>query len=118
MVAYLIHEHSALVQGSDGIVYRALIFGAPRDDGTWIGWIEFQPVNGGVSLRTDQETSQPDRHAVDYWAGGLEPIYLEGALARAERFSAVGEKPLRGSPSSAPEVPSEPSAGINGAPLP
>ena len=35
-------------------------------------------------LRTDQETSQPNRSALEYWADGLEPIYLEGALARAQ----------------------------------
>ena len=35
-------------------------------------------------LRTDQGTSQPNRAAIEYWADGLEPIYLEGALARAQ----------------------------------
>jgi len=38
-----------------------------------------QPV-----LRTEQETSQPNRAAIEYWADGLEPIYLDGALARAQ----------------------------------
>jgi hypothetical protein len=33
---------------------------------------------------TDHETSQPNRIAIEYWAGGLEPIYLESALARAQ----------------------------------
>jgi hypothetical protein len=36
------------------------------------------------TLRTEQETSQPNRVAVEYWASGLEPIYLEGAFARAQ----------------------------------
>jgi hypothetical protein len=31
-----------------------------------------------------KETSQPNRDAIEYWALGLEPIYLEGALARAQ----------------------------------
>jgi hypothetical protein len=35
-------------------------------------------------LVTQQETSQPNRAALEYWADGLEPIYLEGALARAQ----------------------------------
>jgi hypothetical protein len=29
------------------------------------------------------ETTQPDRAALEYWASGIEPIYLDGALARA-----------------------------------
>ncbi len=53
-------------------------------DGTWIGWIEFHPLDGeGVFLRTSQETSQPNRAALAYWASGLEPIYFEGAFNRA-----------------------------------
>jgi hypothetical protein len=36
------------------------------------------------SLRTDRETSQPNRISTEYWVSGLEPIYLEGALARAQ----------------------------------
>ena len=82
----LIHEHSATVTGKDGLQYRACVYGEQRRDGTWGGWIEFVPAQGGATsrpLRTGQETSQPDRKAVEYWAGGLEPVYLEGALRRA-----------------------------------
>lgn len=88
MAAVLIHEHSARVIDIDGTVYRAQIFGEQQPDGRWTGWIEFVPA-GDTSLhrgrwcRTGQETSQPDRAALEYWAGGLEPIYLDGALARA-----------------------------------
>ena len=81
-----IHEHSAMVTSDDGVRYRARIYGEQRREGTWSGWIEFVPADGGrqsPTLRTGQETSQPDRKAVEYWAGGLEPIYLEGALTRA-----------------------------------
>ena len=35
-------------------------------------------------LRTERETTQPNRGAVAYWADGLEPIYLEGAFNRAQ----------------------------------
>lgn len=34
-------------------------------------------------LRTGQETSQPNRSALEYWATGLETIYLDGAFKRA-----------------------------------
>ena len=92
----LIHEHSATVTADQGVRYRARVFGERRRDGTWTGWIEFVPTEsrrGGVTLRTGQETSQPDRKAVEYWAGGLEPVYLEGALTRARE--APGTVPQR-----------------------
>jgi hypothetical protein len=69
----------------DGTTYRASIHGAERVDRTWEGWIEFQPMGATQAvLRTDQETSQPNLTAMEYWADGLEPIYFEGALARAQ----------------------------------
>jgi hypothetical protein len=83
-----IHEHSVIVTANDGMRYRARVYGERRREGTWSGWLEFVPADGGRAsspLRTGQETSQPDRRAVEYWAGGLEPVYLEGALTRARR---------------------------------
>jgi hypothetical protein len=81
----LIHKHSTAVRGDDGRLYEAFIFGQEREDGTWMGWLEFIPVGEGrgQALRTTSETSQPDREALEYWAGGLEPAYLVGALTRA-----------------------------------
>ena len=32
---------------------------------------------------TDRETTQPNLRALEYWATGLTPAYLEGALDRA-----------------------------------
>ena len=83
-----IHEHSKIVTAGDGMRYRARVYGERRREGTWSGWIEFVPADGArasTPLRTGQETSQPDRKAVEYWAGGLEPVYLEGALTRARQ---------------------------------
>ena len=79
----LIREHPTKVIEGD-MTYAVWVCGAERPDQTWEGWLEFHPtsVNQPV-LRTDQETSQPDQSALKYWADGLEPIYLEGALARA-----------------------------------
>lgn len=87
-MAKLIHEHTRRVQSPEGAQYRALVFGEERTDGTWMAWLEFEPVDrsGGRRLRTGQETSQPDERAAEYWAGGLEPIYLEGALTRAREL--------------------------------
>lgn len=88
-MAELIHTHSARVRGPGGVAYEARVYAEPERGGTWKGWLEFHPLPaqaGGAArgvLRTDRETTQPSRDAVDYWAGGLEPVYLEGALARA-----------------------------------
>jgi hypothetical protein len=80
----LIREYpTKVIEGE--ITYVVWICAAQRADGTWEGWLEFHPTDARQpTLRTDQETSQPNRGALEYWADGLEPVYLEGALARAE----------------------------------
>jgi hypothetical protein len=80
----LIHEHRTRVADADGRTYTARTYAEERNDGTWYAWLEFEPTGfGRLTLHTDQETSQPNQSAVTYWATGLEPIYLEGALSRA-----------------------------------
>jgi hypothetical protein len=84
MPAMLIREHPAKISDGD-ITYIVRIYGEERIDRTWEAWLEFHPTDlTQPILRTDQETSQPNRVAIEYWADGLEPIYLEGALARAQ----------------------------------
>ena len=84
MAAMLIREHPAKILDGD-TTYVVRIFGEERIDRTWEAWLEFHPTDiGQPVLRTDQETSQPNRAAIEYWADGLEPIYLDGALARAQ----------------------------------
>jgi hypothetical protein len=65
--------------------FRAQACGAPMGDGRWTGWIEFMPLDGGRPLRSPRETTQPNRTDVEYWATGLTPVYLEGALQRARK---------------------------------
>ncbi len=77
-----IHTYAVRVEKS-GIEYEARIYGARRAADTWTGWIEFHPTRGPALVRrTGQETTQPTRDALEYWAGGLEPVYLEGAFDR------------------------------------
>lgn len=65
--------------------YRVAIEGLERDDGTWAGRLVFRD---GVDVRsTGPETSQANREALEYWATGLEYIYLEGAFRRARMSS-------------------------------
>src|SRR5258705_8644879 len=50
----------------------------------WEGWIEFLPGNGGGDgVITTVESRQPEHQHLVYWATGLTPVYLEGALQRA-----------------------------------
>jgi hypothetical protein len=80
----LIRRHSEQVRDSFGHVYDVLIYGDAGSSGPWEGWIEFVPVDGAVaSRRTGRETTQPDRVALEYWATGLQPLYLLGAFERA-----------------------------------
>jgi hypothetical protein len=81
----LIHEFTSEVTDADGHVYSARAIGRKRDGRTvWEGWLEFTPVGGrGIVRRSPIETTQPNREALAYWAGGLELVYLEGALERA-----------------------------------
>lgn len=84
-MAELIHEHPAYVKAEHGTMYIVRIYAQERTDGTWEGWLEFHPTEECKQvLRTEQETSQPNRTAIEYWALGLEPIYLDGAFARAQ----------------------------------
>jgi hypothetical protein len=81
----VIHALSTEVKDNAGRVYRAVVCAKQRPDGTWEGWLEFHPVDSvKMVLRTGKETVQSSRSAVEYWASGLEPIYLDGALARAQ----------------------------------
>src|SRR5829696_7329122 len=84
LMSELLQEYTAVVTGPDGTTYNVLSYGEERADGTWIGWLEFEPEDPEeVTLMTDQETSQPNRTAVEYWATGLEAVYFEGAFERA-----------------------------------
>ena len=80
----MIHESSTRVIGRDGTSYRAVVMGEQQADGGWQGRIEFHPIaaKSGV-LSTGRETSQVSRGALEYWAAGLEPTYIEGAFDRA-----------------------------------
>jgi hypothetical protein len=86
-MAELIHEFTTEVQDAAGVHYRVLAYGEQRADGTWIGWLVFVPSGAETVLRTDQETVQSNRGFLEYWASGLEPVYLEGALGRARARS-------------------------------
>lgn len=83
-----IHTSSHPLAAPDGQTYVAEIHGRPAQVNLWEGWIEFVAQETGERLVTSVETSQPDRRALEYWASGVEPLYLEGAFERAHRATA------------------------------
>lgn len=79
----IVHERLVSLEGDDGQTYALVrVHADPMPGDKWEGWIEFL-TETGQRVVTDRETTQPSRDAVAYWATGLEPTYLEGALARA-----------------------------------
>jgi hypothetical protein len=80
-----IHRYANAVHDAEGRLYVAEAHGRAGADGLWDGWLEFIGVGREIVLRTATETRQSDRRALVYWASGLQPSYLEGALVRAVR---------------------------------
>ena len=81
-MAQILMQFDAPVVHTDGTSYAARVCGREREDGLWEGWIEFVDAATGTVLRTVRETTQPNLRDLTYWATGLSPVYLEGALAR------------------------------------
>jgi hypothetical protein len=83
-MAEVLATYDNLVIAPDGVEYRAQAVGAPATDGTdrWEAWVEFFPSDGSEPLRSRRETTQPNREHTLYWATGLTPVFLRGALER------------------------------------
>ena len=82
--------------------YEARAVGRHNESGMWEGWIEFVPNGSGEVLVTGVETTQPERTHLEYWAGGLTAVYLEGALRRAKSPTTVRVRVTPAAASSAP----------------
>ena len=88
----VLHRFTHLLHDAEGRRYVAVMHGREADSGLWEGWIEFIPLADGTPVRSPRETTQPNRVDTLYWATGLSPTYLEGALDRALRGPIV--KPI------------------------
>jgi hypothetical protein len=77
---------------TDGRVYVPQACGRRREDGMWEGWLEFVPSDGAAVLRSERETTQPNLADLEYWASGLTPVYLQGALERTLTPPAVAPR--------------------------
>jgi hypothetical protein len=81
-MAQTLIRFDTLVVDRDGGQYKAQACGRERKNGQWEAWLEFENVETGEVLRTQRETTQPNKTDAAYWATGLSPVYLEGALDR------------------------------------
>jgi len=64
--------------------YHARAIGRLSNDHMWEGWLEFEPLDGKRAVVVGPvESRQPEAHDLAYWATGLTPVFLEGALKRA-----------------------------------
>lgn len=83
-MSQLIHEHHAHIHTPEGLTYLPRSYAKARPDGIWEAWLEFVPQDPGAPrLRTERDTTQASRAAIESWALGLEGAYLEGAFHRA-----------------------------------
>jgi hypothetical protein len=80
-----IHTFTHTVYDDIGVPYRVRAEGERHADGLWHGWLVYESLRDGKALRTERETTQGKWEDLEYWASGLEDIYLDGALARARR---------------------------------
>jgi hypothetical protein len=76
-------EYDTVLSADDGSRWIAQACGRPGAT-MWEGWVEFVPLDAGSRpQRSRRETTQPSRESLMYWATGLTPVYLKGALDRA-----------------------------------
>jgi hypothetical protein len=76
-----------MVEATSGTRYMVEVYGGPRVNGRWVGWLVFRPLGGTPTtpwLRTGWETTQADRADLVHWAGTLGATYIQGAFGRAQ----------------------------------
>jgi len=86
----LILQLSEVLVAPDGTPYLVEVHGGTMLQGRWMGWLVFRPEAGRAGtpwLRTDRETTQPNRAALQHWAGTLGAAYIQGAFRRAQPYA-------------------------------
>lgn len=65
--------------------YHVRGVGRQAEDRMWDGWFEFEPLDDDAApvVIGPVESRQPEYHDLLYWATGITPVFLEGALHRA-----------------------------------
>jgi hypothetical protein len=113
-VAEVLIEYDATVVDRDGRRWAARACGRRGETKMWEGWIEFVPLDPERRpVRSPQESTQPSREHLLYWATGLTSTYLTGALNRALQPPLERPNPRRAQPhfgGPAPSVVSAPAS--------
>lgn len=78
-----VRQYSSILRGPAGDAYVARAYMDRQPEGLWEAWLVFFSLSTGAAIATDRETTQGKREHVLYWATGLGPTYLQGALERA-----------------------------------
>jgi hypothetical protein len=78
-----VRQYTPLLHGRGGESYVGRAYMDRQAGGLYEGWLVFFSLQTGQALATDRETTQGKREHVLYWATGLGPTYLQGALDRA-----------------------------------
>ena len=89
MAQTLVRFDTPVTHGGRQYIVQAC--GRERDNGQWEAWLEFEDVDTGEIVRSQRETTQPNHKDALYWATGLTPVYLEGALDRILRQPPIRE---------------------------
>jgi hypothetical protein len=116
-MAEVFTEFESTIRDENDREYIARACGRECADGHWEGWLEFVPLDGGIVVRSARETTQPNRIDTEYWATGLTPIYLEGALRRALEPVEVVERVIDVRPVYDTPAPDRPIVSVSGARL-
>lgn len=111
-MAHVILTYQTTLATPEGRTYRPRACGRAREDGTWEGWLEFLPDDASEVVRSGRETTQPNLTDLEYWATGLTPIYLEGALDRSLAGPLIEPVPVAETP-----VYDEPAPAVIAAPV-
>jgi hypothetical protein len=78
-----VRQYAPILRGPTGETFVARAYMDRQPGGLWEAWLVFFSLTTGAALAIDRETTQGKRDHVLYWATGLGPTYLQGALERA-----------------------------------
>jgi hypothetical protein len=78
-----VQQYPSILQAPSGEQFVARVYADRQRGGLWEAWLVFFSLTTSTVLATDRETTQGKREHILYWASGLSPTYLQGALERA-----------------------------------
>ncbi len=86
-----VRQYTPILRSPTGETFVARAYTDRQPGGLWEAWLVFFSLTTGDAVATDRETTQGKREHVLYWATGLGPTYLQGALERALELRAEAQ---------------------------